>query len=116
MAGVLSGDPLQHGLYEGGSSYSNNQSEDGSGGGGQWYYSRKEIEENSASRKDGIDLKKETYMRRSYCTFLQDLGMRLKVYVLLYQILIICLILLHSCFFALCVLVYYNYLLLFTVD
>nr|XP_017251135.1 PREDICTED: cyclin-T1-3-like [Daucus carota subsp. sativus] len=79
MAGVLSGDPLQHGLYEGGSSYSNNQSEDGSGGGGQWYYSRKEIEENSASRKDGIDLKKETYMRRSYCTFLQDLGMRLKV-------------------------------------
>ncbi|KAL8145727.1 cyclin-T1-3-like [Apium graveolens] len=78
MAGLLSGDPLQHGMYEGGGSY-NNQSEDGTGGGGQWYYSRKEIEENSSSRRDGIDLKKETYMRKSYCTFLQDLGMRLKV-------------------------------------
>lgn len=81
MAGLLSGDPLQHGMSEGGSSYSNYQSEDGTGGGGQWYYSRKEIEENSSSRRDGIDLKKETYMRKSYCTFLQDLGMRLKVYV-----------------------------------
>ncbi|KAK7362477.1 hypothetical protein VNO77_04592 [Canavalia gladiata] len=46
---------------------------------GRWYMSRKEIEENSPSRKDGIDLKKETYLRKSYCTFLQDLGMRLKV-------------------------------------
>ncbi|KAG9450181.1 hypothetical protein H6P81_010146 [Aristolochia fimbriata] len=44
-----------------------------------WYFSRKEIEENSPSRRDGIDLKKETYFRKSYCTFLQDLGMRLKV-------------------------------------
>ncbi|KAL9237805.1 hypothetical protein vseg_012309 [Gypsophila vaccaria] len=47
--------------------------------GGRWYFSRKEIEENSPSRSDGIDLKKETYLRKSYCTFLQDLGMRLKV-------------------------------------
>lgn len=47
--------------------------------GASWYYSRKEIEENSPSRQDGIDLKKETYLRKSYCTFLQDLGMRLKV-------------------------------------
>ncbi|KAL9666436.1 hypothetical protein QQ045_000768 [Rhodiola kirilowii] len=45
----------------------------------RWYMSRKEIEENSPSRRDGIDLKKETYLRKSYCTFLQDLGMRLKV-------------------------------------
>ncbi|MBA0683878.1 hypothetical protein Goari_025505 [Gossypium aridum] len=45
----------------------------------RWYFSRKEIEENSPSRMDGIDLKKETYLRKSYCTFLQDLGMRLKV-------------------------------------
>ncbi|KAL5203791.1 hypothetical protein ABZP36_008662 [Zizania latifolia] len=44
-----------------------------------WYFSRKEIEENSLSRRDGIDLKKESYLRKSYCTFLQDLGMRLKV-------------------------------------
>ncbi|KAM3293381.1 hypothetical protein ACQJBY_036756 [Aegilops geniculata] len=47
--------------------------------GGSWYFSRKEIEENSLSRKDGIDLKKESYLRKSYCTFLQDFGMRLKV-------------------------------------
>ncbi|CAK8577346.1 unnamed protein product [Lathyrus sativus] len=46
---------------------------------GRWYMSRKDIEENSPSRKNGIDLKKETYLRKSYCTFLQDLGMRLKV-------------------------------------
>ncbi|EMS58387.1 hypothetical protein TRIUR3_26797 [Triticum urartu] len=44
-----------------------------------WYFSRKEIEENSPSKRDGIDLKKETYLRKSYCTYLQDLGMRLKV-------------------------------------
>ncbi|KAK1378090.1 Cyclin-T1-5 [Heracleum sosnowskyi] len=53
--------------------------EGGSSVGERWYYSRKEIEENSPSRRDGIDLKKETYLRKSYCTFLQDLGMRLKV-------------------------------------
>ncbi|KAJ0975094.1 hypothetical protein J5N97_017059 [Dioscorea zingiberensis] len=47
--------------------------------GSRWYFSRREIEENSPSRKDGIDLKKETYLRKSYCTFLQDLGIRLKV-------------------------------------
>lgn len=47
--------------------------------GATWYLSRKDIEENSPSRQDGIDLKKETYLRKSYCTFLQDLGMRLKV-------------------------------------
>ena len=45
----------------------------------EWYFTRKEIEENSPSRRDGIDLKKESYLRKSYCTFLQDLGMRLKV-------------------------------------
>eukprot|EP00252_Welwitschia_mirabilis_P018908 TRINITY_DN423_c0_g1_i3.p1 TRINITY_DN423_c0_g1~~TRINITY_DN423_c0_g1_i3.p1 ORF type:complete len:221 (-),score=36.47 TRINITY_DN423_c0_g1_i3:9-671(-) len=43
------------------------------------YFTKEEIEKNSPSRKDGIDLKKETYFRKSYCTFLQDLGMRLKV-------------------------------------
>ncbi|KAM7270940.1 hypothetical protein ACFE04_030154 [Oxalis oulophora] len=44
-----------------------------------WYFTRKEIEEFSPSRRDGIDLKKEAYLRKSYCTYLQDLGMRLKV-------------------------------------
>nr|GFC11478.1 cyclin-T1-3-like isoform X1 [Tanacetum cinerariifolium] len=42
-------------------------------------FSWKELEENSPFRLDGIDLKRETYLRKSYCTFLQDLGMRLKV-------------------------------------
>ncbi|CAI9098524.1 OLC1v1035189C1 [Oldenlandia corymbosa var. corymbosa] len=49
------------------------------GGGVRWYFSRKEIEENSPSRRDGIDLKKETFLRKSYCTFLRDLGVKLKV-------------------------------------
>ncbi|CAN6347707.1 unnamed protein product [Urochloa humidicola] len=47
--------------------------------GPSWYFSRKEIEENSPSRRDGIDLKRENNLRKSYCTFLQDLGMKLKV-------------------------------------
>ncbi|KAJ1258622.1 hypothetical protein BS78_10G090100 [Paspalum vaginatum] len=47
--------------------------------GSSWYFSRKEIEENSLSRRDGIDMKKESYFRKTYCTFLQDLGMRLQV-------------------------------------
>ncbi|KAJ1265370.1 hypothetical protein BS78_08G071700 [Paspalum vaginatum] len=47
--------------------------------GPSWYFSRKEIEENSPSRRDGIDLKKESSLRKSYCSFLQDLGMNLKV-------------------------------------
>ncbi|KAK6916916.1 Cyclin, N-terminal [Dillenia turbinata] len=46
---------------------------------GRWYMSRKELEDNCPSRADGIDLKRETHLRKSYCTFLQDLGMRLKV-------------------------------------
>ena len=45
----------------------------------RWYMSRKEIEENSPSRRDGIDLKKETYLRKSYFALLQDLGIKLKV-------------------------------------
>ena len=44
-----------------------------------WYFPREYIEKSSPSRLDGIDLKKETFFRKSYCTFLQDLGMRLKV-------------------------------------
>ncbi|CAN6214555.1 unnamed protein product [Urochloa humidicola] len=47
--------------------------------GNSWYFSRKEIEEYSLSRRDGIDLKKESHLRKTYCIFLQDLGMRLQV-------------------------------------
>ncbi|KAF9587374.1 hypothetical protein IFM89_001474 [Coptis chinensis] len=76
MAGLLPGDPSLHGVVESGLyGFSQDKLEEG----GRWYLSRKEIEENSPSRRDSIDLKKETYLRKSYCTFLQDLGMRLKV-------------------------------------
>lgn len=47
--------------------------------GPSWYFSRKEIEENSPSRRDGIDSKKESNLRRLYCTFLKELGMELKM-------------------------------------
>lgn len=39
--------------------------------------SREEIERCSPSRKDGIDALHETRLRYSYCTFIQNLGMRL---------------------------------------
>ncbi|KAL7133082.1 hypothetical protein ABFS83_12G117200 [Erythranthe nasuta] len=76
MANLLSGEASHHAAPEGSYKVSQEKPEEG---GEHWYLSRKEIEENSPSRRDGIDLKKETYLRKSYCTFLQDLGMRLKV-------------------------------------
>lgn len=41
------------------------------------FMSRDEIEKCSPSRKDGIDPLHETHLRYSYCSFLQDLGVRL---------------------------------------
>ncbi|ONK74510.1 uncharacterized protein A4U43_C03F7120 [Asparagus officinalis] len=80
MAGILPGDPSHHGMVESSPyRFSHDKMEEGDRIGSSWYLSRKEIEENSPSRRDGIDLKKEAYFRKSYCTFLQDLGMRLKV-------------------------------------
>eukprot|EP00262_Sarcandra_glabra_P010865 TRINITY_DN2640_c0_g1_i1.p1 TRINITY_DN2640_c0_g1~~TRINITY_DN2640_c0_g1_i1.p1 ORF type:complete len:614 (+),score=124.13 TRINITY_DN2640_c0_g1_i1:268-2109(+) len=80
MAGLLPGDPSHHGMVEMGPySFSHDKLEEFDRSSSNWYLCRKEIEENSPSRRDGIDLKKETYFRKSYCTFLQDLGMRLKV-------------------------------------
>ncbi|OIV94216.1 hypothetical protein TanjilG_10644 [Lupinus angustifolius] len=78
MAGAVSGELSHHGSSEG-DSYRSSKDKLGEAI-GCWYMSRKEIEENSPSRIDGIDLKKETYLRKSYCTILQDLGMRLKVF------------------------------------
>ncbi|KAF8087021.1 hypothetical protein N665_0602s0004 [Sinapis alba] len=46
----------------------------------RWYFSREEIENNSPSRGDGIDLKEETRLRKSYCSFLKDLGLRFKLH------------------------------------
>ncbi|XVF63802.1 hypothetical protein PTKIN_Ptkin09bG0116200 [Pterospermum kingtungense] len=45
----------------------------------KWYFSREEIENYSPSRKDGIDLGWEEQLRKSYCSFIQELGMKLKV-------------------------------------
>ncbi|XP_006664023.1 cyclin-T1-4 [Oryza brachyantha] len=77
---MMPSDSSHHGIVEN-SPYRTTQgrNEDTGELGASWYFSRKEIEENSPSRRDGIDLKKESYLRKSYCTFLQDLGMRLKV-------------------------------------
>lgn len=84
MAGMLQGEMSHHGMSEGEScSYVQDRLDECDKYGSSWYLSRKEIEENSPSRRDGIDLKKEAYLRKSYCTFLQDLGMRLKVSVLI---------------------------------
>lgn len=44
-----------------------------------WFFSREDIEKYSPSRRDGIDLKTETCLRNSYCTFLEYLGKRLKL-------------------------------------
>lgn len=79
MAGLLPAESSNHGTSENRLYGSSHEGSDYVHSGSRWYFSRKEIEENSPSRRDGIDLKKETYLRKSYCTFLQDLGMRLKV-------------------------------------
>ncbi|KAG8089004.1 hypothetical protein GUJ93_ZPchr0011g27778 [Zizania palustris] len=80
MDGMQTSDSSHHGIVEN-SPYRIPYDRSAEGGqlGASWYFSRKEIEESSLSRRDGIDLKKESYLRKSYCTFLQDLGMRLKV-------------------------------------
>ncbi|KAL0856806.1 hypothetical protein Bca101_061960 [Brassica carinata] len=49
-------------------------------GEGRWYFSREEIENNSPSRGDGIDSKEETRLRKSYCSFLRDLGSRFNLH------------------------------------
>ncbi|XP_050372513.1 cyclin-T1-4-like isoform X1 [Argentina anserina] len=41
------------------------------------FMSRDEIERYSPSRKDGIDAAREAHLRYSYCSYLQDLGLRL---------------------------------------
>ncbi|KAE8667104.1 Cyclin-T1-3 [Hibiscus syriacus] len=76
MEGMLPGDSSHHSTSDSGPSRSSQEKQEEVG---RWYFSRKEIEENCSSRMDGIDLKKDTYLRKSDCTFLQDLGMRLKV-------------------------------------
>ena len=43
------------------------------------YYTRAELD-NSPSRRDGMDAKKETQFRWAACELIKDTGMRLKVY------------------------------------
>ncbi|GAU14867.1 hypothetical protein TSUD_46600, partial [Trifolium subterraneum] len=43
------------------------------------FMSRDDIDRNSPSRKDGIDVRHETHLRYSYCAFLQNLGTRLEL-------------------------------------
>lgn len=79
MAGLLAGDAATLALAGGGAASMSGKLEEPDHSSSNWYFSREEIEKRSPSRMDGIDLKKETYFRKSYCTFLQDLGMCLKV-------------------------------------
>lgn len=46
---------------------------------GAFYIARDEIEERSPSKKDGIDSSKEYELRKSYCTFLKELGIKLRM-------------------------------------
>ncbi|KAL0351824.1 UNVERIFIED_CONTAM: Cyclin-T1-4 [Sesamum calycinum] len=45
----------------------------------KWYFTKQEIEERSPSRKAGIHLEHESHLRQLYCSYLQELGMELKV-------------------------------------
>ncbi|KAL6142832.1 hypothetical protein ACLB2K_061108 [Fragaria x ananassa] len=45
----------------------------------KWFFTREEIECHAPSRRDGIGLKKEAQLRRSYSWLLQEIGTKLKV-------------------------------------
>ncbi|XP_043711804.1 cyclin-T1-4-like [Telopea speciosissima] len=79
MAGQLLGNPSQHGSMENGAYMVFNYTSEGPHCAPRWYFSRQEIEECSPSRKDGIDYKKESQLRKLYCSFIQELGMKLKI-------------------------------------
>ncbi|RLM64249.1 cyclin-T1-2-like isoform X1 [Panicum miliaceum] len=44
-----------------------------------WYFTREELEKFSPSRKDGITETKESELRHLYCSFIRDVGIRLKL-------------------------------------
>jgi hypothetical protein len=46
-----------------------------------WYFTREELEKFSPSRKDGITEIMESEIRQLYCSFIRDVGIRLKLYV-----------------------------------
>nr|XP_043606299.1 cyclin-T1-3-like [Erigeron canadensis]XP_043606301.1 cyclin-T1-3-like [Erigeron canadensis] len=45
----------------------------------KWYFTKDELECHTPSRADGIDYEQEESLRKLYCSFLQELGMELKV-------------------------------------
>ncbi|KAJ4966725.1 hypothetical protein NE237_018574 [Protea cynaroides] len=77
MAEKLPGNPSQHGSIGNGAYRVFQNTLEGHAP--RWYFSRQEIEEHSPSRKDGIDYKKENQLRKLYCSFIQECGMKLKV-------------------------------------
>lgn len=44
-----------------------------------WYFTKDEIDNDSPSRKDGVDRVRESSLRKSCCSFLKDVGMKLRV-------------------------------------
>lgn len=76
MAGNLPGDPSLNKIAR----HSNiRDPEDQDFYARRWYFSKQEVEELSPSRKDGIRGEEESHFRKLYCSFLQELGMELKV-------------------------------------
>ncbi|GAA0176569.1 kinase activator [Lithospermum erythrorhizon] len=45
----------------------------------KWYFTKEELENHSPSRKDGVSLESESHFRKLYCSFIQELGIELKV-------------------------------------
>lgn len=77
MAGELPGDPSYHESAR--NSAINHMQDEPPCFTGKWYFTREEVEDNSPSRRDGISHKEESHSRKLYCSYLQELGMELKV-------------------------------------
>ena len=77
MAKQLQRNPCEHGIV--GDAISPYMPEEPQCCARKWYFSKQEIEYHSPSRKDGIGLKKEAQLRNLYCSFIWELGRKLKV-------------------------------------
>ncbi|KAM0881766.1 hypothetical protein ACQ4PT_032724 [Festuca glaucescens] len=52
---------------------------DGDERGRSWYLSKEEIERGSPSRRDGVGAAKEDQLRATYCAFIRDVSLRLRL-------------------------------------
>jgi cyclin T len=52
---------------------------DGGERGRSWYLSKDEIDRGSPSRRDGVGAAKEEQLRATYCCFIRDVGLRLRL-------------------------------------